>query len=96
MKLSKKLFILSIISIFFLIYLTNSLNQEPIKGTINSIKTYPKVTYLSLEENNITITIFTTTPLKIEKNQKIAIYGKYEEYKDKTQFIADKIIKISH
>jgi len=75
----------------------NTDEKISLQGKIHEIKTYPEVTYLKLENQNITIVIFTKTPINLNKNQTIKIEGKVSYNKNELQLIADKIqIKIQN
>jgi hypothetical protein len=92
MNKQKLFFILTIVGILILLILT-TISKPIIKGKIKSIQHGNNKIIIYLENHNQEIIIFTNEILNLQPNQYITIYGKQEIYKNKTQIIADKIIK---
>ena len=88
----KLFFILTIMGILILLILTTT-PKPIIEGKIKSIQHGNNKITIYLENNNQEIIIFTNKILNLQPKQNIKIYGKQEIYKNKTQIIADKIIK---
>ena len=93
MNKNKIFFILSLLFIFLLLILTTQITPPKITGKITNIQYKGAYLLLSIENNSQEIIIFTNHLLKIKKQDNITIYGRTEKYQNKTQFIADKIIK---
>ena len=91
MNLKKIFFILSLLSILLLLFLTQ-LNQEPIiQGKIKSIQYGNNKISVYLENSTTEIIIFTNKILDLKQQQEIKVWGKQETYKNKEQVVADKI-----
>ena len=92
MKLSKITFILSILSILLLIFLSKI--TIPIQtGTIDSIQFNENTIKIQLEKNPTELILFETNFIPLKKGDSIKFQGRYDVYKNKTQIIVDKIFK---
>ena len=92
MNKQKLFFILSIIGILILLFLATT-SKPIIQGTVSSIQYGNNKITIYLENQDQQIILFTNQLLNLNKGQQITIWGKEEIYKNKTQIIADKIIK---
>jgi len=95
MKKQNILFIISILLILLLLFISQTTKKPEIKGKISSITYSNKKITLHLKNNSVPIIIFTNNLLKIKKGQRVTIKGKYQTYKNQTQFVADKITALS-
>jgi len=68
-----------------------SVSQPEIKGKIKQITYEHNRAIIQLQNNQTKIIIFTNKILPLKQGQQITIFGKYETYKNQTQFIAEKI-----
>jgi len=85
---------ISVLAIFILLIISQS-NKKPIlTGEIEKIKYSNNRIAILLKNNNTEIILFTNKILNLKIKDKIEIYGRQEKYKNTTQIIADKIIKI--
>lgn len=94
MNKQKLFFILSIIGILILLFLTTT-SKPIIQGTIKEIKYGNNKITIQLENHNQEIILFSNKILNLQAGQNISIQGKQEVYKNKTQIIADKILKLN-
>ena len=92
MKRKKLFFFLSLIGILVLLLISTTIKPPTITGKIKTITYGNNKITLQIENNNIGIIIFTNKILALTTNQTIQATGKIEQYKNQTQFIADKII----
>ncbi len=91
MNKQKIFFILTILGILILLFLTQ-IKKPIIEGTISEIKySQNKITIL-LENQETEIILFDLKQFDFRQGQKITVYGTQETYKNKPQIIADKII----
>lgn len=93
MKLEKILFILSILGILIIIFLSQTTAQTH-TGKIKSIETSSKRIVIQLENSPIELILFETNLPNIQEGDVIEFQGKEEVYKNQTQIIVDKIILI--
>lgn len=93
---TKILFILTILGILIITFLSQ--NQKPlISGEISNIRKTTKTIIIQLENQSKNIILFEKEiPLEFEKGEKIIVFGKEEEYNNKTQILASKIILITY
>lgn len=91
MKPEKILFILSLFTILLLLFISQTSNQITMQGEIKNIYYNKGSISIQLENNQTQIIFFTNKILNIKQGQNITAKGKLETYKNKTQFIADKI-----
>tara|TARA_Y100000310_G_C20656328_1_gene802169 strand:- start:319 stop:603 length:285 start_codon:yes stop_codon:yes gene_type:complete len=94
MKKQKLFFILSILGILILLFLTTT-TKPIIQGKVESINYGNNKITLQLENHNQEIILFSNQILNLQQGQDISIQGREEIYKNKTQIIADKIIKLN-
>ncbi|MFH1522109.1 MAG: hypothetical protein ABIF18_04085 [archaeon] len=90
MKLHKILFILSLLGILLLIFLTQITSQFQ-TGTIKSIQTSDSKITIQLENNPIELIIFDISFTSLKKGDTIEFQGQQETYMGKEQIIVDKI-----
>jgi len=106
-ELSKIFFLISVIGIIFLLFLSQNLEPKKIKinditkknleekvsvdVSVQKIKYLPNSIIITPQNSNITIIIFTKKILNLKENQTIKVNGKIEIYKGNLQIIADKI-----
>jgi len=90
--MKKVLLIISIILILILLFISQIIKQEKIRGKIISISYNNNIIIINLENNQTPIIIFTSQLLNIKKGENITAFGNFENYKNQPQFIADKII----
>ena len=91
--IKKITFILSIVGILFLIFLTQTTKQTQI-DTIKSIQYSNNKITIQLENNSIELIIFDDISLNLQKGNTIKFQGKQDIYKGKKQIIIDKIFLI--
>lgn len=92
----KLILILSILGIFILLGLAIFLKESPIaQGKINSINFKTNSVSIYLDNNSTEIVLFTNKVLNLKKEDEVQIYGKQEVYRNKTQIIAEKIVKLN-
>jgi hypothetical protein len=90
MKTSAILFILSIIGISLLFFLSFS-TPEKGEGTIIKIEQGENKIAITVDSIKEEIILFENNPLFLEKGDKISVEGKIEGYQSKSQFVVDKI-----
>jgi len=93
MKPAKIFFILSLLGILILMFLTQIDRSQ--EGTIKSVKYSENKITIQLENRNESLIIFNTPQLDLKPKDKISFQGKQEIYKQEKQIIVDKIIKES-
>ncbi len=91
--IKKILFILSLIGILLLIFLTQTKQTQA--GIIKSVQISNNRITLHLENNSIELILFDTSYLHLKKGDIIEFQGKRDMYKGKEQIIVDKIILIN-
>jgi DNA/RNA endonuclease YhcR with UshA esterase domain len=92
MKLQKLTFLLSLLGILLLIFLTQT---KPIQtATIESIHSTSSKTIIKLQNHSTELIIFDTPLLNIKSGDKIKFQGKASTYKNQKQIIINKISKI--
>lgn len=92
--MNKQRIFFTISLILLLIILFTTQNQKPItKGQIKQIQYSQNKITIQLKNQETPIILFTSKPLELIQNQEITIYGKQEQYKGKSQIIANKITK---
>lgn len=94
MKFKKIIFFVSLISILLIIFLSQYTKQTR-TGTITSIEYSNNKIILEIENSTEQLILFDTTPLNLKKGDIIKFQGRQDIYKNKKQFIIDKIQKIS-
>ncbi|MFA4960675.1 MAG: hypothetical protein WC548_03350 [Candidatus Pacearchaeota archaeon] len=92
MKYQKAIFILTILSILILIFVSLNINYAE-TGKIKSIAYSENKITIHLE-NNKTLIIFSDKFLPLKSGDKISYQGKEELYKNEKQTVIDRIIKI--
>jgi hypothetical protein len=95
MNKQKIFLILSIMGILILLLISQNLNQPALRGKISEIKYENNRISIKIENSEKEIILFTNKFLILKKSQEIIIYGKEQTYKNQTQIIAEKIIKIT-
>lgn len=94
--MTKKIFfILSLVGILFLIFLTQATKQIQ-TGTIKSIQTSNNKITINLENNSTELIIFNTPFINLKKGNAIEFQGKRNIYKNKEQIIIDKMFILHH
>lgn len=93
--IKKILFVLSLIGILSLIFLTQITKQTQ-TGTIKSIQTSNNKITIQLENNPIELIIFNIPFINFKKGDTIKFQGRQDVYKDKKQIIIDKIFLLHH
>ena len=88
--MKKTIFILSLLGILFLIFLTQTTRQTQ-TGTIKSIQTSDNKITIQLENNSIELIIFDASFLNLKKGDIIRFQGNQNTYKGTEQIIVDKI-----
>jgi len=99
--------VISIIGIFVLLILSNSLEPQKMHikdidsknlnqrvqtiGTINFIKTFPEFQIIRIRQDNSSITVLVNQKTNLTKNQTIEVTGKVTEYNNSLEIQADKI-----
>ena len=91
MKAEKIFFILSLLSILLLIFLTQTTKEHA--EIINSIE-YSSSKITIITESNQTLILFDTTLLNLKPKDKISFNGRPETYKEENQIIIHKIQKL--
>ena len=92
----KEIYLLNIILLLTLfIGIVSLYDKDLISGEIESIKYGNKIITINLNNNDIPIVIFTEELTNIKNHDQIKIFGKYQTYRQKKEFIAKKIIKLS-
>jgi DNA/RNA endonuclease YhcR with UshA esterase domain len=91
MKPTKIFFLLTLIGILILMFLTQMPNNQ--NGTIESIKYSENKITIQLENINETLIIFDSRQLNLKIGDEITFNGKYENYRGEKQIIVDKITK---
>jgi DNA/RNA endonuclease YhcR with UshA esterase domain len=89
MKYQKIIFILSILSIIILIFISEITQSNT--GTIKSISYSNNKITISLNEINETLILFTNQIVNLKPGDKISYKGRPSEYKNEKQIIVDKI-----
>ena len=89
--IKKILFFGSILLTLILIIISLKSSPESITGKIKQINYYSSSMSIYVYEKEEQIVIFDKI-FNLKENQTITVYGKYEQYQNKTQFLADKII----
>lgn len=93
----KKITLISIlIGIFILLLISQNTKQQEIEGKINQIQYNQGLTIITLQNNSTEILIFTNKIIGLKKDETILVSGKFQKENNKTQVIADKIIKINY
>lgn len=93
MKEEKILFIISLLSILLLLFV--SINNKTTKtATIKKIKNFPSYKEIILS-NNQTILLFYSGPINLKPGDKISYISKKDVYGRKTETIAEKIEKVT-
>jgi len=95
MKLQKITFILSLLGILLLIFLTGASKQNQI-ATIASIQSSNNKIIIQIENNSAELIIFDTPLITLKKGDTIEFQGRQDTYKNKTQIIIDKLHLIEH
>jgi len=99
--------VISIMGIFVLLILSNSLEPQKMhikdissknlnkkvqtQGIINFIKTYPEFQIVGIKQDNSSITVLINKRTNLTENQTVEIIGKITEYKNSLEIQADKI-----
>ena len=91
MKPEKIFFIISLIGILLLIFLTQTIKDQT--GTIQSIKYSEDKITIQLENQNKTLIIFNPKSFNLKVGDEISFQGKDEIYRGEKQIIINKIIK---
>jgi len=94
MRLQKITFILSLLGILLLIFLTQTTKQTQI-GTIESIQSSNNKIIIQLENTQTELIIFDTPFITLKKGDTVEFQGRQDVYKNRTQIIIDKITKNS-
>ena len=95
MRFQKILFILSLVGILFLIFLTQT-TQQIQTGTIKSIQSSNSKTTIHLKDHPVELIIFKTPLANLKKGDTIEFQGKQDIYKGKEQIIVDRISILHH
>jgi len=90
-KLGNLLFVLSIIGILILIFLSQ--NQPTQTGIIQSIEQSSTIIIIHLENSSTNLILFEDVILNLKAGDVIEFQGQEEVYKNQTQIIVDKITK---
>ena len=90
MRLAKITFILSLLGVLLLIFLTQTTKQTQI-ATIESISSSSNKIIIQIENNPAELIIFDTPFINLKKGDTIEFQGRQDIYKNKTQIIIDKI-----
>jgi DNA/RNA endonuclease YhcR with UshA esterase domain len=90
--MAKKLFFLTILGIFTLIFLGQILTPLQL-GTIKSIKTSGTTARIQLENRQAELILFDAKFIELEKGDIIKFKGREEFYRNKTQIVVDRIFK---
>jgi DNA/RNA endonuclease YhcR with UshA esterase domain len=94
MRLAKITFILSLLGILLLIFLTQTTKQTQI-ATIESIKSSNNKIIIQIENNSAELIIFNTPFTNLKKGDIIEFQGRQDIYKNRTQIIVDELTKKS-
>ena len=95
MNLQKIFFLLSIISILILLFIAQAPQQPLAQGKLKSIKYGNNKISLKIENIPEEIILFENKIIPIRPNDYLTIHGRKDTFMNKTQIIADKIIKNS-
>ena len=95
MKLQKITFILSLLGILLLIFLTQTTKQTQI-ATIESIQSSNNKIIIQIENNPAELIIFDTPFTNLKKGDTIEFQGRQDIYKNKTQIIVDKMNQVEN
>ena len=87
-------FILSLIGILLLIFITQSTRQTQ-TGVIKSIHTYNNRIVIQLKNSPEELIVFTNNPINLKNGDTIKFQGRQELYKNKKQIIINKIFLIN-
>lgn len=90
MNFKKIVFILSLLGILSLIFITQATQKTEI-GTIKSIRVSSSKITIQLKNYSAELIIFKTNHLDLKKGDVIKFQGKQEIYKNRKQIIIDKI-----
>ena len=90
MKAQKITFILSLLGILLLIFLTQTTKQTQI-ATIKSIQSSNNRITIQIENNSVELIIFDAPFTNLKKGDIIEFQGHQNIYKNKTQIIIDKL-----
>ena len=93
MKLQKITFILSLLGILLLIFLTNTTKQTQI-ATIESIQSSNNKIIIQIENNSAELILFDTPLTNLKKGDTIEFQGRQDTYKNRTQIIIDKLRQV--
>ncbi|MCK5449242.1 hypothetical protein KAI32_00070 [Candidatus Pacearchaeota archaeon] len=92
MKFKKIIFLISIISILLITFLSQYTKQTQ-TGTITSIEQTEDKIIIRLENLTEKLILFDTPPLNLKKGDIINFQGRHDIYKNEKQLIIDKIQK---
>ena len=92
MKTEKILFILSILGILFLIFLSQT-STKTYEGKIESIQNSNHKIIIKIENSSTELILFEKRFIDLKKGDIIKFQGKADTYKDKKQIIVDRIEK---
>jgi hypothetical protein len=90
MNKQKLFLVLSLIGILILIIISQG--SSKVTGKIEKINFYSGVVKIKIQNNSVDILIFEAY-LPLKENQTYTFCGKYQQEKNSTSFIVDKIIK---
>ena len=93
MKLQKITFILSLLGILLLIFLTQTSKQTQI-ATIESISSSNNKITIQIENNSAELIIFDAPFTNLKKGDTIEFQGRQGIYRNKTQIIIDRLRQI--
>jgi len=91
MKLEKIFFVVALLGILLLMFLTQTTKDQT--GTIESIKYSENKITIQLENQNETLIIFNPELLNLKAGDEISFQGKLDSYRGEKQIIVNKIIK---
>ena len=93
MKFHRTTFVLTLLGILTLIFLTQTKPTQT--GTIQTITTSQNKIIITLKNFEPELIIFDTPSLNLSKGDQIKFQGKPDTYKNKQQIIIEKIYKIN-
>lgn len=95
MKSEKIFFVLSLMGILILIFLSQTI-PETYVGEIESIQYSNNRATIKIKNSSTELILFELTFIKLEKNSIIEFQGRKENYKGAEQIILDKIILLDN